>query len=212
MSYDIDMKNDIKEDKSKSSRGFIKDFYTAKDKKMLLLNIEESDKRKLVELDSFVLKALEYSVLERSTKLTPSRGEVWTVDLGVNVGDEMDKVRPCIVVSYDEYNNKSNLATVVPITHSDCNYGTQFEISDGLFKYFKYEDTSINGIAKAEQITTKSKARFGKCLGKLNEHGMKELNKIVINHAVEHNSLLELLPELFSLDELDTLVKRMKVN
>ena len=33
----------------------------------------------------------------------PKQGEVWAVDLGINVGDVMNKVRPCIIVSYDEY-------------------------------------------------------------------------------------------------------------
>jgi mRNA interferase MazF len=48
---------------------------------------------------------------------TPSRGEIWRVDLDPVRGHEQGRVRPALVVSNDILNHgRSELVTVVPIT------------------------------------------------------------------------------------------------
>ena len=51
------------------------------------------------------------------TKLHPSKGEVWYVQLDPTVGHEQAKTRPCLIVSTNQFNHgKSMLTVVVPIT------------------------------------------------------------------------------------------------
>ena len=46
----------------------------------------------------------------------PLRGEVWIVDLEPTIGREIQKVRPCVVVSPDPMNRFLRTCTVVPLT------------------------------------------------------------------------------------------------
>ena len=173
----------------------MKDYWVSREKKEIFLNMVEEDKEKLIALDSWALRALELTVLERNVKCVPVRGEIWSLDLGINVGDEMDKVRPCIIVSYNIYNDKSNLCSVIPITHADCSHRTQFEINESCLEY---SESTISGTAKAEQITTKSKARLGRKIGQLNEKGLKQLNYALLNHLGMESlaQLTELCPDI----------------
>lgn len=158
----------------------MREYWDNKDRKKILLNLTEDDKFKLMQLDSWAYKAFELTILERiEYRQAPLRGEIWSMDLGINVGDEMDKVRPCIIVSYDSFNEKAKLCTVVPITHSDCTHQTQFTVDENIIDY---SESIINGTAKAEQIVTKSKARLGRKIGKLNEKGLALLNKAILVH------------------------------
>jgi len=173
----------------------MKDYWVSREKKEIFLNMVEEDKEKLIALDSWALRALELTVLERNVKCVPVRGEIWSLDLGINVGDEMDKVRPCIIVSYNIYNDKSNLCSVIPITHADCSHRTQFEINESCLEY---SESTISGTAKAEQITTKSKARLGRKIGQLNEKGLKQLNYALLNHLGMESlaQLTEMCPDI----------------
>lgn len=173
----------------------MKDYWVSREKKEIFLNMVEEDKEKLIALDSWALRALELTVLERNVKCVPVRGEIWSLDLGINVGDEMDKIRPCIIVSYNIYNDKSNLCSVIPITHADCSHRTQFEINESCLEY---SESTISGTAKAEQITTKSKARLGRKIGQLNEKGLKQLNYALLNHLGMESlaQLTELCPDI----------------
>ena len=109
----------------------------------------------------------------------PKRGEVWAVDLGINVGDVMNKVRPCIIVSYDEFNENSNCTTVIPITHADFNFKTQFILDESKLKP---SDNLVSGTVKTEQIRTVSKAQLGYKIAELNDEGMKLMNNALKNH------------------------------
>lgn len=179
----------------KNSSLNMKDYWASREKKEIFLNMIEEDKEKLIALDSWALRALELTVLERNVKCVPVRGEIWSLDLGINVGDEMDKVRPCIIVSYNIYNDKSNLCSVIPITHADCSHRTQFEINESCLEY---SESTISGTAKAEQITTKSKARLGRKIGQLNEKGLKQLNYALLNHLGMETlaQLTEMCPDI----------------
>lgn len=51
-------------------------------------------------------------------KTTLNRGDIWAVDLGRATGSEMDKVRPCLVVTNDIANKYSRTIVVVALTTS----------------------------------------------------------------------------------------------
>ena len=44
------------------------------------------------------------------------RGEIWMVDLGLNVGHEQSKIRPALVISEGPWMQRGEITTVVPIT------------------------------------------------------------------------------------------------
>jgi mRNA interferase MazF len=49
-------------------------------------------------------------------KTTVNRGDVWAVDLEPATGSEMDKMRPCLVVTNDLANQYSRVIVVVALT------------------------------------------------------------------------------------------------
>jgi mRNA interferase MazF len=61
--------------------------------------------------------------------IKPSRGEVWYVDLEPVEGHEQGKVRPCVVVSANEFNKGPyKLAFVVPVSSTKRNFPFHVEI------------------------------------------------------------------------------------
>lgn len=64
--------------------------------------------------------------------MTPHRGEVWQVDLGLPVGHEQGKTRPALVLS-DEMINRgpSGLVVIVPITGTRRNVPLHVNVPRG---------------------------------------------------------------------------------
>lgn len=48
----------------------------------------------------------------------PKRGEVWWVRLDPTIGSEIQKTRPCIVMSSDPFNRRRKTVVIVPISSS----------------------------------------------------------------------------------------------
>jgi len=44
------------------------------------------------------------------------RGDIWDIDLGPTKGSEIQKLRPCVIISSDSINQNSNVRLVVPLT------------------------------------------------------------------------------------------------
>lgn len=86
--------------------------------------------------------------------ITPRRGEVWLVDLGMAA-----KVRPALVLSVGATDTDRALATLVP--HTTSTRGTQFEatVSVGFLKV---------GAFDAQNLITIPHAKLLRSLGTLN--------------------------------------------
>lgn len=110
---------------------------------------------------------------EKSKKVIfPKRGEVWTCDFGENIGSEVNKIRPCVIIQNNKGNEYSSTTIVLPISHRECRLPTQVKVWKDSFIFL--EDT-IDGAILGEQIKTISKARLGRKIGNLSEN---ELFKI----------------------------------
>jgi mRNA interferase MazF len=48
--------------------------------------------------------------------MAPLRGEVWVVDLNPTMGHELQKQRPCVVISENAVNTKLGISIVVPLS------------------------------------------------------------------------------------------------
>jgi len=150
------------------------------------LNIDSFDTERFKNKFDALPEEMEMTIKEKLSDFSVSFGDVWCVNLGVNVGSEMDKVRPVIVASENSsFNRFSKLITVVPITKSTCKYPSQFEVTEDMFIMKPdafVEDEPSTGIAKAEQVRSVSKGRFLYYLGKLTEEGKSELRDSLKNH------------------------------
>ncbi len=94
------------------------------------------------------------------------RGDVWWVDLDPTRGGEIDKKRPCVIVSSDVLNLHRKTVVVVPLSTSAVVRPpiTVAVISGGR-----------HAVAVTDQITAKTKERFGNRIGSLSEAEMHDI-------------------------------------
>lgn len=85
------------------------------------------------------------------------RGEVWLAALDPTIGSEIQKTRPCLIVSPDEMNAHLRTATVVPMTTGSR--AAPFRIA----VRFKGKD----GLALPDQMRTIDMARLVTRLGRV---------------------------------------------
>lgn len=156
-----------------------KEIYETSEKINLYLNVKPEDSKLFEDIYVGALKNMEYTLKERTANVFPKRGEIWTIDLGYNAGSEMNKVRPFLILSENDYNKRSNCVSGFPISHCPEEFETQLELTDEIIDFKKDE---IEGTIICEQITTKTKARLGKFIGKLNEEGIKKVEKCHLHH------------------------------
>lgn len=102
------------------------------------------------------------------------RGEVWLAALDPTVGSEIQKTRPCLIVSPDELNAHLRMAIVAPMTTGSR--PSPFRVA---IKFKRKE-----GLILPDQIRTVDKARLVKRLGKVD--------------SVTMNAVLDVLAEMFS--------------
>lgn len=95
--------------------------------------------------------------------------EIVLVNLNPTVGSEINKTRPCVVISPNEMNKHLNTMIVAPMTTSSKNYPTRIEI--------KHNDKI--GWVVIDQIRTIDKKRILKVLGKMTKPEIKELKSVI---------------------------------
>jgi len=85
------------------------------------------------------------------------RSEIWLAALDPTIGSEIQKTRPCVVVSPDEMNDHLRTVTVAPMTTGSRPAPFRVPLR------FKGKD----GLILADQMRTLDKSRLVKRLGKL---------------------------------------------
>ena len=93
------------------------------------------------------------------TSVAVKRGDVVLVNLDPTIGKEIQKTRPCLIVSPDELNEYLRTLIVAPMTTGEHSYpfriGCRFQ--------------GKNGYVVADQIRTIDRERVVKTLGKLSD-------------------------------------------
>ncbi|EJF06242.1 growth inhibitor [Thiovulum sp. ES] len=102
------------------------------------------------------------------------QGEIWLIEFNPQVGEEIKKVRPTIIVSSDIIGNLP-LKTVVPIT----NWNEKFSNYPWLIKI---EPNNRNGLSKVSgidcfQIKNLSHQRFIKKIGFVDDTLIKDIHQ-----------------------------------
>lgn len=148
-------------------------------------DIKYINKKKLKDSSNDIKKDLfdnfiKFSKREKnSNSIRPKYGDIYTCDLGINAGSELDDVRPCIIITSDKYNEKSTVITVIPISKKNKLFFHQVEINNLTVEEI---ESNIEGIAKLEQIRTISKGRLGRKIGKMSSEGMDKINRAMEFH------------------------------
>ncbi|WP_171046333.1 type II toxin-antitoxin system PemK/MazF family toxin [Lentibacillus cibarius] len=109
-------------------------------------------------------------------------GAVHLCELGVNIGSEQGEERPVVILSNNRINSSSTNVMIVPLTKNLKK--RRIKTKKGIIKnapkirthYFlmkdKYPFLSYNSAAMTEGITTISKIRIGKHMGKLSDQDL----------------------------------------
>jgi len=98
------------------------------------------------------------------------RFEIYLVKLNPTIGSEIQKTRPCIVISPDEMNILKTVI-VAPMTSKGFDFIFRPKI--------KFEKK--NGLVLLDQIRTVDKTRLTKKLGNVDNKTSKEISDMLIN-------------------------------
>lgn len=116
----------------------------------------------------------------KAANRTLKRGQVYRCNLGIGVGNEMQKERPCIIIQNDIGNKNSPNTIVIPITHNNTNL--PFIIS--LQPQYESDGTTIklDGQANISHIRSISKARLGNYITNLPQSEMKKIDAAIASN------------------------------
>jgi mRNA interferase MazF len=103
--------------------------------------------------------------------MTAKQYEVYWVDLNPTCGSEMNKIRPCVIVSPDDMNKYLNTIIVAPITSTERTY---------LFRV----KCDIGHIA-LDQLRTVDKSRIKDFIQKLTTNNVLEVKRILHEMLVD---------------------------
>lgn len=91
------------------------------------------------------------------------------INLDPTLGSEIQKTRPCVIVSPNEMNKHLNTIVIAPMTSSLKEYPTRISVNHDNKK----------GMIAIDQIRTVDKKRIIKLLGKLNKTEIKSTKEVI---------------------------------
>ncbi len=95
--------------------------------------------------------------------------QIVLVNLDPTIGSEIQKTRPCVIISPNEMNKYLNTIIVAPMTTTSRKYPTRIEVK---------HDRKIGWIV-IDQIRTIDKQRIVSILGRLSKPEVKEVKSIM---------------------------------
>lgn len=127
-------------------------------------------------LDWFKNKLYLNAVALSSGKRTVFRGQVYQCNLGLGVGSEESKNRPCVVLQYNSANKTSPNTVVAPITHTASTLPIVVPIAD---KLDHNGNVILDGNVLLGNIVCVSKARLGNYITDLTSNEMKQVDTAI---------------------------------
>ncbi len=121
---------------------------------------------------------------ESAKKRVVKRGQVYRCKLGVGIGSEESKERPCVILQYNSANKTSPNTLVAPITHSSSSIPIVVPIET---KVDSVGNIILDGNALLGNITCISKARIGNYICELTKSEMKDIDKAIsLSLGIDH--------------------------
>ena len=101
--------------------------------------------------------------------------EVFLINLDPTIGHEIQKTRPCLVISPDEMNENINTVIIAPMTIRSHEYPTRINV--------KFQGK--NGWIVLDQIRTVDKRRLVKRLGKIDKIVIQKVKDVIKEMLVD---------------------------
>ena len=116
------------------------------------------------------------AIASSAGKRTIFRGQVYQCNLGIGIGSEECKKRPCVVLQYDSANKSSPNTIVAPITHTTSTLPIVVPIAD---KLDSKGNVLLDGNVLLGNIVCISKARLGDYIADLTPDEMKQVDTAI---------------------------------
>lgn len=114
--------------------------------------------------------------VEQANKRFVKRGQVYNCYFGIGIGNEIQKLRPCVVLQNNIGNFKSGNVLVAPITHTLKNIPSIKKITT---KYNSDGSILLDGYINVSNIQCVSKSRLENYITLLSKEEMKEVDEAV---------------------------------
>lgn len=101
----------------------------------------------------------------------PLRGEIWMVRLDPTEGREQAKTRPCLVISNNKFNKSTDLIIAAPLTSKQKDIPSHIRLTKD------QAGLSMESFIMPEHIRSLSINRYVKCVGKVTEEILVELQQ-----------------------------------
>lgn len=115
----------------------------------------------------------------------PRRGEIWTCQLGKNIGSEENKIRPVIIIQNNTGNEKSPTTIIVPISNRPKKIAVHIRLRNSDYKLAQGETEFITGTILCEQIKIVSKARLGRHIATLKDDFVTNILDVKLKHSIK---------------------------
>ena len=164
------------------------------------------------------------TISANAIKRVVRRGEVYKCNLGIGIGSEMQKERPCIIVQNNARNSRSGNVLVVPRSHTNKKISCIVPIKT---RVDEEDNIVLDGFANISNLMCVSKARLGKYIITLSKEEMatidtellstldlfdyyKQLEKKLKDKNLYINKLKAKLEELKTITKVDSFEKLKK--
>ena len=148
----------------------------------------------LQETQNIIDSAKEQVYLQGKThtgnRAKPRRGQVFNCHLGVGVGSEFQKRRPCVVLSNNVNNVNNSVVIVAPITHTQKDLPICVPIAD---KHGADGSLILNGFANLSGLRSVSSYRLAGMICELENEEMNKIDAAIARHLdiMRHYSTLQ---------------------
>lgn len=115
----------------------------------------------------------------------PKRGEIWTCEMGNNIGSEENKIRPVIIIQNNTGNDKSPTTIIIPISNKPKKIAVHIELKRCDYILVENESEEISGTILCEQIKVISKARLGRHIATLKPNFIFDLLNRKLKKSIE---------------------------
>ena len=143
-------------------------------KKVRLMQIELNKIQELLEW--IKTKLFLNTKVERANNRYVKRGQVYNCYFGIGIGNEMQKLRPCIILQNNIGNARSGNIVVAPITHTHKDIPSIVKIET---QYNEEGKILLDGYINVSNILCVSKARLENYITEISTKEIKKMDRAI---------------------------------